>query len=199
MVQICKRTSIKLLSKFIEIALWHGCSPVNLQHIFRTPFPKNTSEGLLYKINFLVRCSHVLLFCNMCLLMQFHTEIFAFKSLYVLIKQKHLTCILCGRKSIQKQGAPATLLKKRLWHRCFPVNFAKFLRTPFSQNTSGRLLFSILYLIQLEYIAASKHLFHEKLHKVLHSTFLHTKMFCKKKFAKFKKYIFTNVCRNFSN
>ena len=26
---------------------------------------------------------------------------------------------------------PATLLKKGLWHRCFPVNFAKFLRTPF--------------------------------------------------------------------
>ena len=26
---------------------------------------------------------------------------------------------------------PATLLKKRLWRRCFPVNFAKFLRTPF--------------------------------------------------------------------
>ena len=25
---------------------------------------------------------------------------------------------------------PATLLKKRLWHRRFPVNFAKFLRTP---------------------------------------------------------------------
>ena len=25
---------------------------------------------------------------------------------------------------------PATLLKKRLWHRCLPVNFAKFLRTP---------------------------------------------------------------------
>ena len=23
---------------------------------------------------------------------------------------------------------PATLLKKGLWHRCFPVNFAKFLR-----------------------------------------------------------------------
>ena len=26
---------------------------------------------------------------------------------------------------------------KSLWHRCFPVNFAKFLRTPFLQNTSG--------------------------------------------------------------
>ena len=25
---------------------------------------------------------------------------------------------------------PATLLKKSLWHNCFPVDFAKFLRTP---------------------------------------------------------------------
>ena len=24
-----------------------------------------------------------------------------------------------------------TLLKKKLWHRCFPMNFVKFLRTPF--------------------------------------------------------------------
>ena len=24
----------------------------------------------------------------------------------------------------------ATLLKKGLWYRCFPVNFSKFLRTP---------------------------------------------------------------------
>ena len=35
---------------------------------------------------------------------------------------------------------PATLLKKKLWHRCFPVNFVKFLRTPFLQNISGQLL-----------------------------------------------------------
>ena len=35
---------------------------------------------------------------------------------------------------------PATLLKQRPWHRCFPVNFGKFLRTSFLQNTSGRLL-----------------------------------------------------------
>ena len=37
---------------------------------------------------------------------------------------------------------PATLLKKRLWHRCFPVNFVKFLRTSFLHNTSGRLFLS---------------------------------------------------------
>ena len=35
---------------------------------------------------------------------------------------------------------PATLLKKRLWSRWFPVNFVKFLRTPFLQNISGRLV-----------------------------------------------------------
>ena len=35
---------------------------------------------------------------------------------------------------------PATLFIKGLWHRCFPVNFAKLLRTPFSQSTSGVLV-----------------------------------------------------------
>ena len=39
--------SIKLQGKFIEITLWHGCSPVNLLQIFRTLFSKNTSEWLL--------------------------------------------------------------------------------------------------------------------------------------------------------
>ena len=34
----------------------------------------------------------------------------------------------------------ATSLKKRLWHRCFPVNLEKFLRRPFLQNISGGLL-----------------------------------------------------------
>ena len=45
--------SIKLLCNIIEIALRHGCSPVNLLHIFRTPFTKNTSGWLLlYLIHF---------------------------------------------------------------------------------------------------------------------------------------------------
>ena len=46
------------------------------------------------------------------------------------------------------EGArPATFLKRRLWPRCFPANFVKFSRTPFSQSTSGRLL---LWLIKYE-------------------------------------------------
>ena len=39
--------SIKLQSFFIEIILLHGFSPANLLHIFKKPFPKNTSGGLL--------------------------------------------------------------------------------------------------------------------------------------------------------
>ena len=37
-------------SAIFEISLRHGCSPVNLLHIFRTTFFKNTSEGLLLKV-----------------------------------------------------------------------------------------------------------------------------------------------------
>ena len=45
---------------------------------------------------------------------------------------------LCQRLFFNKVAGlrPATLLKKSLWHRYFPVNFAKFLRTPFLTNTS---------------------------------------------------------------
>ena len=39
----------------------------------------------------------------------------------------------CARVSslTKLKARPGTLLKKRLWHMCFPVNYAKFLRTPF--------------------------------------------------------------------
>ena len=62
--------SIQLLYNFIEIALRHRCSPVNLLHNFRTPCPKNSSWWVLlhwifpeqqflirYKIGFTFRCS----------------------------------------------------------------------------------------------------------------------------------------------
>ena len=75
-------------------------------------------------------------------------------------RQKQPPEVFCNKKSVLRNIAkftgkylcqslffnkvaglrPVTLLKKRLWHRYFPVNFAKFLRTSFLQNTSGRLL-----------------------------------------------------------
>ena len=45
---------------------------------------------------------------------------------------KHLCQSLFYHKSAGPK--PAILLKKRLWHRCFPMNFAKFLRTPFHRT-----------------------------------------------------------------
>ena len=49
MQQIYKRTPMpKCDSNFIEITLRDVCSPVNLLYVvFRTPFSKNTSRGLL--------------------------------------------------------------------------------------------------------------------------------------------------------
>ena len=44
-----------------------------------------------------------------------------------------------------------TLFKKRLWHRFFHVNFEKFLRTPFLQNTSEQLLLEITKSCTLKY------------------------------------------------
>ena len=38
---------------------------------------------------------------------------------------------------------PATLLKKRLWHRCFPVIFVKFSRTSISMEHLRWLLLSL--------------------------------------------------------
>ena len=44
----------------------------------------------------------------------------------------------CARVSFFNKVADltaATLLKKRLWHSCFPTDFAKFLRSPFFYRT----------------------------------------------------------------
>ena len=44
-------------------------------------------------------------------------------------ENKHLCQSLCFSKGAGLR--PATLLKKSLWHTCFPVNLVKFLRSPF--------------------------------------------------------------------
>ena len=56
-------------------------------------------------------------------------------------------------KFIEKR--PATLLKKRLWRSCFPVNFVTFLRTPFLQNTSDN-CFSMGEALDSSHLRATK-------------------------------------------
>ena len=64
------------------------------------------------------RCSHLDVFCKKLVLRNFAK-----------FTAKHL----CQSFFINKVEGfrPAILLKKRLWRRCFPVNFAKFLRRSF--------------------------------------------------------------------
>ena len=51
---------------------------------------------------------------------------------------------------IEQVAWPATLLKKRIWHKCFPVNFAKFLRTRFVTEHPGGCFWTYLFLSLLE-------------------------------------------------
>ena len=53
------------------------------------------------------------------------------------------------RKTPVPESQPATLLEKSLWHSCFSVNLAKFQRTSFLQNTSGRLLLGFVVFITI--------------------------------------------------
>ena len=62
---------------------------------------------------------------------------------------------------------PATLLKKRVWRKCFPVNFAKFLGIPFLQSSSGRLLLSFLHTVR--YFFSSSYYVSDT--RLLHHTF----------------------------
>ena len=48
----CDFNKVAKQRNFIEIALRHGCSPVNLLHIFRTHFPKKTPGRLLLDVKF---------------------------------------------------------------------------------------------------------------------------------------------------
>ena len=57
-------------------------------------------------------------------------------------------------------------IKKETLHRCFPVNFAKFLRIPFLQNTSRRVLLWHCY--DCSTVRASRYKFYELL-PLLHS------------------------------
>ena len=79
-----------MLCNFIEIALRHGCSPVNLLNIFRTHFYKNTSEWVLLVLSVLYKIG---------LVHSFFMLLFRFFKIYssmenVHIEVKHLRSIL---------------------------------------------------------------------------------------------------------
>ena len=105
--------------------LWQRRFPVYFAKFLRTPFLQNISGGFFWKLHIY---SYLLILAQPAFICSNSTM----KTAENLVRSSN------RRSSLRA----ATLLKKRLWHRCFPVNFAKFLRTPFLQNTSERLLLS---------------------------------------------------------
>ena len=81
---------------------------------------------------------------------------------------------------------PETLWKKRLWHSCFPVNFAKILRTAFLQNTSRRQLLSTLGIKLLTCLHLDQSFLNERnfRHNVANCTVQKMKFFIKDFFSK---------------
>ena len=114
--------SIKFQKNFIEIILQHGCYPVNLLHIFQTPFPKSNSGELLLQVCLLC-CRDVLGYC---------------KVIFAKIRSNRLK-VFCKIGASKFTGRHQASEKETLT-QVFSMNFAKLLRKFFLQNTSRRLL-----------------------------------------------------------
>ena len=73
--------------------------------------------------------------------------------------QENICAIVSFLIKLQALGLrpAAALLKKRLWHRCFPVNFAKFIRAPFLKDHLSWLLLSVFNLNSTIYFIKFKH------------------------------------------
>ena len=58
-------------------------------------------------------------------------------AVFIFFTEKGVFEILQNFNNLAGLRPATTLLEKKLWHRCFPVNVMKFLKTPFSRCTSG--------------------------------------------------------------
>ena len=95
-------------------------------------FVELDKKQLLLKLTFREGPDYTSGFCNIFCFRSSPPELF-FKKGLLRNFAKFRGKLLCQVVFFNKVAglSPATLLKKRLWHRCFPVNFAKFLRSPF--------------------------------------------------------------------
>ena len=127
-----------------EITLRRGCFPVNVLHIVRTPFLKTPLVGCFcnFQVYHIPLCSYLPYLPYFIL----QAEIFSL-STDKLIPQRssHRRCSV--KKSVLfKRNDSGTDV--------FPVNFVKFLRAPFLQNPSGRLLLSALTFFPFAYLSS---------------------------------------------
>ena len=128
---------------------WHICSPVNFAKFFITHFLKNTSRRPFCIASFIsLSLKHI----GAELSVFGHFVGLALKGLKPRSSRPEVFC----KKGVLRNFAKFTrkhlcqglffnkVASLRLWHKCFPVNFAKFLRTPFLTEHLRWLLLKIL-------------------------------------------------------
>ena len=111
------------ITNLFKKRLRHSCLPVNFSKDLKTTIIQNTSNGLF------------LIVSHFSSDISSRPEVF-YKNSNLENFAKFTRNHLCQNFVFSKVAS--ILLKKRLWHRCFSVNFAKFLRTPFFIERSHR-------------------------------------------------------------
>ena len=127
--------------KFSVKDFFNKCDQIRRKLLIWSRLLKKTSFFAQWKYIFRIkRCIHnenTTLMCLTHLKLMFHFYIPEKTS----ENQKFLTFSLgIEIEHWSHQRCSRSLSKKRLWHKCFLVNIAKFLRAPFLQNNSGWLL-----------------------------------------------------------
>ena len=105
-----------ILKLQVRGCFWSSCHTTLFVKIIRSKLPMGCVLDRMMASKY--RSSRPEVFCRKAVLKRFTKFI-----------GKHLRQSLFFNKVADR---PATFLKKRFWHRCFPVHFVKFLRTLFS-------------------------------------------------------------------
>ena len=122
---------------------------VNFAKFQTAPFLQTTFRWLLLTPTLVFFCEYYEIFKNTCFEKHLRTTAYWFlhKQYFTHTLQKQPPEVKISQNSQETPVPESTLLKKRLWRRCFPMNSAKFLRTPALQNTSGRLLLTLVEIL----------------------------------------------------
>ena len=132
---------------FIKKDIWHKCVPVNFSKILRTAFLQNTSKYSIFnnektvtKVRIVIRITGIRDTCNSIIITSFYQRRIRTQ------RDSHWRDVQW--KKLFLKILQTSQEENRLWHMCFPVNFAKFLRTTFLYNTTGRVKHLLDFWIQ---------------------------------------------------
>ena len=108
--------------------LWHRCFPVNFAEFLRTTFLTEQLRWLLLKTSINSQILSMAYYVNVS---NNHYVFIALLKRYQ--SSKH--CSKLSHRDTRSSKLTFVISDLRLWHRCFPVNFARFLRAPFPYRT----------------------------------------------------------------